>query len=106
MNKFDLYVSKHSELSSVQNFKPEQILPSIAAASYCSIENGKNNPPHLAMFTVFLLRNPGRKVYKLGKPMCSKDQEIEDRVRNLKHKMISKDFKIIKFWKVGLEREI
>lgn len=47
-----------------------------------------------------------RKLYKLGKPIGSKDQEIEDRTRNLKHKMISKDFIIVKFWKVGLEREI
>lgn len=58
------------------------------------------------MITVFLLRKPGRKVYKLGKPTGSKDQETEDRTRNLKHKMISKDFIIEKFWKVGLEREI
>lgn len=43
------------------------------------------------MVTVFLLRKPGRKVYKLGKPIGSKDKDTEIRARNLKHKMISKN---------------
>lgn len=43
------------------------------------------------MVTVFLLRKPGRKVYKLGKPKGSKDKDIKDRARNLKYKMISKN---------------
>lgn len=33
------------------------------------------------MFTVFLLRKPDGKVYKLGKPIENKDQEIEDRAK-------------------------
>lgn len=79
----------------------------IAAAGYCSIGYLNNNPSHLAVVTVFLLRKPGRKVYKLGKPIGSKDQVIEDRARNLKHKMISEDFKNSKILESGFgERNI